>query len=309
MEKKSQIFIAGSATLVGTALMRRLKEAGCLCVKSDGETGCDLRNFSEVDHWFKKNRPEYVFLMGGKSGGIDANQKFPAELIHDNLLINNHVIHSAYQHSVKKLFYLASSCCYPKHCPQPIKEEYLLTGPFEPTNEAYAVAKLAGLMMCRAYAQQYGVKFITGIVSNPFGPGDDFHPTNSHVFAALLLKIHEAKKNRVPSIEIWGTGKPRRDFIYVDDVADACIHLMENYEGVMPINIGGGRDLSIRELTTEIMEVLGYSGKVIFNSDAPDGMPLKVLDATRLIKLGWHPKTDFRKAIELTYEWFLRRAT
>jgi GDP-L-fucose synthase len=260
-----------------------------------------------VSDFFAQNKPEYVFLAAGKSGGISANQKYPADLMLDNLLVICNVIDSAYHSGVKKLLYLASSCSYPKHSAQPMQVESLMTGILEPTNEAYAVAKIAGIKLCQAYCQQYGANFISGIPANAFGIGDDFSLEESHVIPALIRKMHEAKIADAEFVEIWGTGTPRREFIFADDLADACIFIADNYDDPMPINIGGGLDLSIKELAELIKEAIGYRGQLHFDASKPDGMPLKALDSSKLQSMGWQPQTSFRAAVEATYDWFLLR--
>jgi len=264
-----------------------------------------LRDASQVDAFFSHAAPEYVFLAAGRSGGIQANQDYPAELLLDNLLIECHVIHSACRHGVKKLLYLASSCSYPKDCPQPMKEGDLLSGPLEPTNEAYAVAKIAGIKLCQAYSRQYGVDFICAIPANVFGPWDDFSPGDSHVIAALLRRMHEAKTGGAAEIEIWGTGKPRREFIFTRELADACHFVMENYHDRAPINLGCGTALSIEELAGMVKEVVGYEGRLRFDPSKADGMPVKILDSSKLLGMGWRPCQDFRPSLEATYRWFL----
>ncbi len=245
-------------------------------------------------------------MAAGKSGGILPNQRYPADLMLDNLLVECNVIRVACQHRVKKLLYLASSCCYPRHCPQPMRVESLLTGSLEPTNEAYAVAKIAGIKLCQAYRQQYGANFIIGIPANAFGPGDDFSPEDSHVIAALIRKMHEAKRKDAPTVDIWGTGTPRREFIFADDLADACLFVMQEYDGTEPINLGGGTDLSIGELAQLTKEVVGYEGELHFDTSRPDGMPLKVLDSSPLMAMGWKPETSFEKALSATFEVFVQ---
>lgn len=306
MEKDSKIYVAGGGTLIGSAILRQLDDRGYQNAIGQPPVEPDLTRFQKVEAFFEEYRPEYVFLAAGKSGGIQANQKYPAELMLDNLLVECHVIDSAYRYGVKKLLYLASSCSYPKHCSQPMQVESLLTGSLEPTNEGYAVAKIAGLKLCQAYSQQYGVNFITGIPANAFGPGDDFSLEESHVVPALIHKMHDAKIANAESVEIWGTGTPRREFILADDLADACIFIMEKYEDKTPINIGGGLDLSIKELAELIKEVVDYRGPLHFNTSKPDGMPLKALDSNKLSSMGWQPKTSFKDAISLTYDWFLK---
>ena len=265
----------------------------------------DPTDASEVEAFFSRAAPEFVFLAGGKSGGISANQRYPATLMRDNLLTATHMIHCAYRYGVKKLLYLASSCCYPRLCPQPMRVESLLTGPVEPTSEAYAGAKLAGIQLCQAYRREYGVDFIVAIPTNAFGPGDDFSLEDSHVIAALVRKMHEAKASKASSVEVWGTGTPRREFIFADDLADACIFIMQEYREEKPINVGVGSDLSIRELAELIREVVGFRGELYFNSGSPDGMPAKLLDSSPLKSMGWRPKTPMRAALQATYRGFL----
>ena len=306
MERHSNIYVVGGQTLVGAAILRQLERQGYLNIVARPGEEPELTEAVQVDAFFARTAPDYVFLAAGKSGGIRANQKYPAELMLDNLLVECHVIYSAYRHGVKKLLYLASSCSYPKHCPQPMRVESLLTGPLEPTNEAYAVAKIAGIKLCQAYRQQYGVNFVVGIPANAFGPGDDFSLEDSHVIAALIRKMHEAKELGLESVDIWGTGAPRREFIFADDLADACLFVMQKYDGLEPINIGGGADLSIGELAALIKDVVVYPGELYFDTSKPDGMPLKILDSSQLRELGWRPKTAFRSALSATYDWFLQ---
>jgi GDP-L-fucose synthase len=304
MRKHAIIYVAGGQTLIGAAILRQLKQQGYTNIVGKPGEEPDLTDATSVDEFFSRLLPEYVFMAAGKSGGILANQKYPADLMLDNLLIECNVIRAAYQHRVKKLLYLASSCCYPRHCPQPMRVESLLTGSLEPTNEAYAVAKIAGIKLCQAYRQQYGANFIVGIPANAFGPGDDFSPEDSHVIAALIRKMHEAKRKGTPTVEIWGTGTPRREFIFADDLADACLFVMQKYDGTEPINLGGGTDLSIGELAQLTKEVVGYEGELCFDTSRPDGMPLKVLDSSPLMAMGWNQVTSFRDAVSATYNWF-----
>lgn len=306
MERNSTIYVAGGQTLIGAAILRQMERQGYI-INIIGKSGeePDLTDGRSVDDFFSRRLFEYVFMAAGKSGGIEANRKYPAELMFDNLLVECHIIHSAYRHGIKKLLYLASSCCYPKHCPQPMHVESLLTGPLEPANEAYAVAKIAGIKLCQAYRQQYGANFIVGIPTNVFGPGDDFSPEDSHVIAALIRRIYEAKLTGKPFVEIWGTGTPRREFIFADDLADACLFVIQRYDGAEPINLGGGTDLSIAELAELVKEVVGYAGELRFDTSRPDGMPLKALDSSRLIAMGWRPATPFRVALAATYDSFL----
>lgn len=303
MEKGSKVYVAGGETLIGAALLRQLETQGYTHLVGQGEEP-ELTEGAAVGEFFERTRPEYVLVAGGKSGGIHANQECPAELMLDNLLGECYVIEHAYRSGVKKLVYLASSCSYPRHCPQPMQPQALLTGPLEPTNEAYAVAKIAGIKLCEAYRRQYGVNFVSAIPANAFGPGDDFRPEDSHVIAALIRRMHEAKEFGQDSVVIWGTGNPRREFIYADDLADACIFVIDRYDDTEPINLGGGLDLSIRELALMIREIVGYGGQLHFDSSKPDGMPCKILDSGKLLAMGWRPRTPFRAALTATYEWF-----
>lgn len=307
MDKGDRIYVAGAQTFVGAALLRQLERQKYWNVIGAKRGEPDLREASQVEAFFVETRPAYVFLVAGRSGGIGANLKFPADLLLDNLLVACHVVHSAWRCGVRKLLYLASSCSYPRHCAQPMREEALLTGPLEPTNEAYAIAKIAGVKLCQAYWQQYEVHFISGIPANAFGPGDDFGLEDSHVIAALIRKMHDAKTRGQPSVDIWGSGSPRREFIYVDDLADACIFLMRVYDSSRPINIGNGTDLSIRELAELIQEVVCYPGQLRFDTSKPDGMSRKLLDAAAIRNLGWKPRFGLREAVAATYQWYLEQ--
>lgn len=307
MDKQAKIYVAGTRTLLGLAIRGDLERQGYTNVIDESGKEPELVDAGQVDDFFARTVPEYVFLAAGKSGGISANQKYPAELIRDNLLVECHVIHSAYRYGVKKLLYLASSCCYPKHCPQPMRVESLMTGPLEPTNEAYAISKIAGIQLCEAYRKQYGVKFLSAITADVFGPGDNFNLEDSHVVAALIRKMHEAKANQNQFVEIWGTGNPRREFVFADDLADACIFVMREYDGPDPINLGGGSDLSIRDLAFLIKEIIGYCGELRFDISKPDGMPVKILDSKKINEMGWKPKTPLRSALSTTFDWFLER--
>jgi GDP-L-fucose synthase len=306
MEKEARIYVAGGQLLIGTAILHELENQGYRNLLGKYTDGLDLTDPSQVEAYFATTKPEYVFLAAGKSGGIEANRKYPADLMRDNLLIECHILHSAFQHRAKKLLCLASSCSYPRNCPQPMKEEYLLTGSLEPTNEAYALAKIAGIKLCQAYRLQYGAPFICGIPGNAFGPGDDFSEEDSHVIPGLIRRIHAAKQKKAPSFPIWGTGAPRREFIYSRDLAEACILVMNIYEEPEPINLGMGSDVSIAELSRMIKEIVGFQGEIAFDSSRPDGMPVKLLDSNKLGTLGWKPRTSFRAALEETYRWFLQ---
>ena len=306
MDRSKPVFVAGGGTLIGSALLRTLERSGFTRIVGRGAEEPDLTDSERVNAFFAGARPAYVFLAAGKSGGIAANTRYPAELMLDNLLVQTNVIRAAHRYGVEKLLYLASSCCYPRECPQPIREEYLLTGPLEPTNEAYATAKIAGLKLCRAFRIQYGDPFICVIPANAFGPGDDFSPQDSHVAAALLRRMHEARLAGAPEVEIWGTGKPKRDFIYVDDLAEACLLLMEKYDDAEPINVGSSKGISIAELARAAKETTGYEGALRFNPDRPDGMPVKILDCRKVTALGWRPRRSFTEALKETYDWYLR---
>jgi GDP-L-fucose synthase len=305
MQPASRIYVAGHAGLVGSAILRRLQAAGYRNVLTATREQLDLRDQSEVSHWFKANRPEYVFLVAGTVGGILANSTRPAEFIYDNLMIHGTVVHAAHEYDVTKLLYLGSSCIYPRQATQPITEEQLLTGPLEPTNEWYAVAKIAGIKLCQAYRSQYGRDFISAMPTNLYGPNDNFDLTSSHVLPALIRKFHEAKEAHAPTVEIWGTGSPMREFLHVDDLADACLHLMLNYSDAMHINVGTGEDLSIRELAEKIRDLVYPGAQLRFDASKPDGMPRKVLDVSRLAATGWKPSTRLDDGIRRTYEWFL----
>lgn len=305
MDKANKIYIAGHKGLVGSALVRKLRSLGYDHLIYRTHSELDLTNQAEVEDFFEQERPEYVFLAAAKVGGINANNTYPADFIMENQLIQCNVIKSAFKNDVKKLMFLGSSCIYPKMCPQPIKEEYLLTGPLEPTNEAYALAKISGLKMCQYFNQQYGTCYISVMPTNLYGPNDNFNLQNSHVLPALIRKIHEAKLKNLDSLELWGTGKPLREFLHVDDMADACIFLMLNYNGNEFFNIGTGKDLSIRELGELIKEIVDFRGAINFNPEMPDGTPRKLLDVTKLERLGWKASIDLKEGIRQTYDWFL----
>jgi GDP-L-fucose synthase len=303
--REARVFVAGGNTLLGAALLEQLRAGGFQDVVGTPPRAPDLTDPAQVDDFFAEHRPDHVFLVAGKSGGIDANQRRPAELMHDNLTVTLHVVDSAWRHGTSKLLYLASACCYPKRAPQPLGIESLMTGPLEPTNEAYATAKLAGLRLCQAYRQQYGANFVTAIPTNAFGPHDDFSPEDSHVIPGLIRRLHEARLRGDPTFSIWGTGSARREFVYARDLAQACLLVMSRYDEGEPINLGGGIDLSIAELARAIAQVVGYRGRLIFDTSKPDGMPLKALEGSRLRQLGWKPASAFRAALEETYAWFL----
>ncbi|HHD2584625.1 TPA: GDP-L-fucose synthase family protein [Clostridium perfringens] len=305
MNKNSKIYVAGHRGLVGSAIVRNLEEKGFNNIICRTHKELDLTNQNEVRKFFEEERPEYVFLAAAKVGGIHANNTYPADFIYENLMIQNNVIKAAHDFEVKKLLFLGSTCIYPKMAPQPIKEDYLLTGSLEETNEAYAVAKIAGLEMCKFFKRQYGDNFISCMPTNLYGPNDNFDLKNSHVLPALIRKFHEAKVNNSEVVEVWGTGKPLREFLYVDDMADACVFLMENYDGEQHVNIGTGVEVSIRELAETVKEVVGFEGELVFNTDMPDGTPRKLTTVDKLNGLGWKHKVDLNKGIKMAYEWFL----
>ena len=308
MHKDARIFIADDHGLIGEAIRTRLRADGYENLLGDpGKPS--LIDAREVEAFFSRTRPEYVFAVGGKSGGIGANQKLPADLMLNNLLVDCHVIDSACRCGVKKLLYMGSSCCYPRACLQPMQVSSLMTGILESTNEAYATAKLAGIKLSQAYRQQHGIDMISAIPANVFGPGDDFGVEDSHVIAALMVKMHQAKLSQADNVEVWGSGSPRREFIYVADVADAAIFLMNHYSSSVPINLGSGSDASIREIAELIKEVVGFSGELRFNPKRPDGMPLKSLDSSELFALGWQPKISLRLGLKKTYQWYLDTVT
>lgn len=307
MEKNSKIYVAGHRGLVGSAIVRNLEQKGYNSIVKRTHKELDLSDQALVREFFAKEKPEYVFLAAAKVGGINANNTYPADFIYENMIIECNVIKACYDFGVKKLMFLGSSCIYPKNCLQPIKEEYLLSGYLEPTNEAYALAKIAGLKMCQYFNKQYGTKFISVMPTNLYGPNDNYDLENSHVLPALLRKFHEAKINNEPFVEVWGTGKPLREFLYVDDMADACIFLMENYEGNEYFNVGTGKEISIKQLAEMIKEVIGYKGQIVFNTQMPDGTPRKLLDVSKLKNMGWQYKVELIQGIEATYENMLPR--
>jgi len=309
MKKTSKIYIAGHRGLVGSAIIRNLEKNGYTNLITKTHSELDLLDSVAVSNFFKKEKPEFTFLAAAKVGGIHANDTYPADFIYQNLQIQNNIIHNAYLNNAKKLLFLGSSCIYPRECPQPIKEEYLLTGPLEPTNEAYAVAKIAGIKMCQSYNKQYSTKFISVMPTNLYGINDNFDLENSHVLPALLRKFHEAKLNNEPEVVMWGTGKPMREFLYVDDMADACIYLMNNYSDSEIVNIGTGEDVTIQELAQTISKVVGYDGEIVNDTSKPDGTPRKLLDVSKLHSLGWQHKISLKNGIKKTYDWFLKTQT
>lgn len=309
MNKKSKIYVAGHRGLVGSALVRRLEVEGYknLIVKTRKEL--DLLDFTDVHKFFQDEHPDYVFLAAAKVGGIYANNTQGADFIYENLTIQNNIIKSAHDAKVKKLLFLGSSCIYPRDCPQPMKEEYFLDGKPEPTNTPYAAAKIAGILMCQAFRKQYGDNFISVMPTNLYGPNDNFDLKTSHVFPALIRKFHEAKVSNTPTVTVWGTGSPRREFLHVDDLATACVHLMNNYDSPEIINIGTGMDVSIKELATMIKETVGYDGMIVWDDSKPDGMPRKLLDVSKINALNWKATIVLKEGIKRTYYWYALNAT
>ena len=305
MNKDSKIYVAGHRGLVGSAIVRNLEERGYTNIICRTHKELDLTRQADVEKFFEEEKPEYVFLAAAKVGGIHANNTRPAEFIYENLMIEINIIHSAYKYGVRKLLFLGSSCIYPKFATQPIKEEYLLTGELEPTNEAYAIAKITGIELCKFYRRQYGCDFISAMPTNLYGINDNFDLETSHVLPALIRKFHEAKINTQEEVVMWGTGKPLREFMYVDDLADALVHLMLNYSDEIHVNMGTGKDLSIGELAQIVKEVVGYEGKIVNDLSKPDGTPRKLLDVSRLEATGWKYKTELREGIEKVYKWYL----
>jgi GDP-L-fucose synthase len=305
MNKNAKIYIAGHNGMVGSAILRRLKAAGFENFVLRSSRELDLRNQAEVHDFFHREKPDYVFLAAAKVGGIVANNTYRAEFLYDNLMIESNVIHSAWQHSVEKLLFLGSSCIYPKLAPQPLKEEYLLTGLLEPTNEPYAIAKIAGIKLCDAYRAQYGCNFISVMPTNLYGPNDNYHPENSHVLPALIRKFHEAKRDGAPFVTLWGTGAPLREFLHVDDLADACYFLMQHYDEPGFVNIGVGEDLPILELARLVQRIVGYTGEIRHDLSKPDGTPRKLMDVSKLTGLGWKAKIGLEEGVKGVYEAYI----
>ncbi len=305
MDLTSKVYVAGNTGLVGNAICRKLAENNYTNLVFTPFPEYDLTDQRVTQDFFKKEKPDYVFIAAAKVGGIYANSTFPAEFIFTNLMIACNVINSAYENGVRKLLFLGSSCIYPKFAPQPIKEKYLLTGPLEPTNEAYAIAKISGLKLCEFYRQQYGCDFISAMPTNLYGPGDNFDLKTSHVLPAMIRKFHDAKVNEKSKVTLWGTGKPRREFLFVDDLADALLFIMKNYSDAGHINVGTGRDIEIRELAELVSGIVGFRGEIEWDVAKPDGTPRKQLDVTKLNNLGWTEKTRLKDGIARTYQWFL----
>ncbi len=307
MTQDSRIFVAGHRGLVGSAIVRRLARDGHGTLLTATREQLDLRDQAAVTYWFRANRPEYVFLVAGTVGGILANSTRPAEFIYDNMMIHATVVQAAHVFGVKKLLYLGSSCIYPRECPQPMTEAQLLTAPLEPTNEPYAIAKIAGIKLCQAYRRQYGCNFISAMPTNLYGPNDNFDLTSSHVLPALIRKFHVAKVEQRAEVTIWGTGTPRREFLHVDDLADACVFLMHHYDADEHINVGTGEDLTIADLARLVRDIVHPAAEIVFDSSKPDGTPRKLLDVSRLHRLGWRHRTELREGVEQTYRWFLEQ--
>ena len=306
MNLDSRIFVAGHNGMVGSAIARRLDQLGYKNIITADRRETDLKSQAETNRFFELTKPEYVFLAAAKVGGIHANQTYKASFIYDNLMIQSNVIEAARFHGTKKLLFLGSSCIYPKMCPQPIKEEYLMTGALESTNDAYAIAKIAGIKLCQSYNEQYGTDFISAMPTNLYGPNDSYDLDNSHVLPAMIRKFHEAKLEGKDSVEIWGTGTPKREFLYVDDLADACVFLMNVYSGSEIVNIGTGQDVTIAELATAVSITVGYEGGIHFNTNMPDGTPRKLMDVSKLERIGWKYKTSLKEGIEKTYKDYVK---
>lgn len=304
LEKNHKIYVAGHRGLVGSAIVRSLKRSGYTNIVGRTHSELDLTNQAAVRAFFEEERPDVVVLAAAKVGGINANQTKPAEFAYENMQIQCNVIHCCHEFNVKKLLFLGSTCIYPKLAPQPIPEDALLTGPLETTNEAYAIAKIAGLEMCKYYKMQYGDDFISCMPTNLYGPYDNYDLSGSHVMPAMIRKFHEAKVNGTPSVELWGSGTPLREFLYSDDMADACVYLLENYDGLQHVNIGTGKEVSIKELAEAVKATVGYEGDIIWNRDMPDGTPRKLTNVDKLHSLGWHHRVELEEGIKLAYEWF-----
>lgn len=310
LKQDARIFVTGHRGMVGSALVRRLRHAGFDNLITRTRQELDLLDQAAVTAFLREARPDYIFIAAAKVGGIQANNTFRADFLYQNLAIENHLIHGAHLAGVQRLMFLGSSCIYPRDCPQPIKEEYLLTGPLEVTNEPYAIAKIAGIKMCASYNRQYGTNFLAVMPTNLYGPADNYHPMNSHVIPALIRRVHEAKLAGAKEVVVWGTGQPRREFLYSDDLADACIHLMEAHDAKTVgefVNVGTGTDMTIRELAETVRDVVGFQGEMVFDTTKPDGAPRKLLDVSRLLALGWKPRVGFREGMRVAYEDFVAR--
>jgi len=307
MQLNDKIYIAGHRGMVGGAISRRLKTLGYENLVTRSSAELDLRSQADVNEFFSKEKPDYVFLAAAKVGGIHANNTYRAEFLYDNLMMETNIIHAAWKHGVKKLMFLGSSCIYPKMAPQPLQESSLLTGPLEPTNEPYAIAKIAGIKLCEAYRDQYGCNYISVMPTNLYGIGDNYHPENSHVLPALIRRFHEAKEAKAPSVTVWGSGTPKREFLFADDLAAACVFLMLHYDEKELVNIGTGEDLSIRELAETVKEVVCYEGDIVFDTSKPDGTPRKLMDVSKLHKLGWKHSVELKEGLVQAYADFLHK--
>jgi GDP-L-fucose synthase len=304
MDKHSKIYVAGSRGMVGSAIVRKLKQDGYQNIVTRRSSDLDLRKQQAVSDFFEEEKPDYVFLAAAKVGGIHANNVYRADFLYDNLMIESNIIHSAYENGVKKLLFLGSSCIYPKLAPQPIKEDYLLTGLLEQTNEPYAIAKIAGIKLCEAYRDQYGCNFISAMPTNLYGQGDNYHPENSHVLPALIRKFDTAVKEGSTEVEVWGTGKPYREFMYVDDLADACLFLMDSYDGKGLVNVGTGEEVTIKELAETVADVTGFKGRIVFNTEKPDGTPRKLMDSSRIKEAGWKYTISLKEGLQRAYQFY-----
>lgn len=307
MKPESKIYVAGHRGMVGSAIIRELQRLGFSNIITRTSAELDLRNQQQVAEFYKNEKPDFVFVAAAKVGGIHANNVYRAEFLYDNLMIQNNLIHYAYENKVEKLLFLGSSCIYPKLAPQPLKEDYLLSGLLEPTNEPYAIAKITGIKMCEAYRDQYGCNFISAMPTNLYGPNDNYHPENSHVLPALIRKFHEAKQNNVSEVVVWGDGSPMREFLYADDLANALVYLMLNYNEKQFVNVGYGSDVTIKELAETVKDIVGFTGKMVFDSSKPNGTPRKLMDSNRLFQTGWKPQVALKEGIELAYQDFLSK--
>lgn len=308
LKRNARVYVAGHRGLVGSAIWRKLQDAGFTHLLGRSRAELDLLDVSQVKDFYTRERPEYVFVAAAKVGGIMANSRQPVAFLYENLLIQNHLIHGAFESGVKKLLFLGSSCIYPKLAPQPLKEEYLLSGPLEPTNQWYAIAKIAGIKLCQAFRQQHGSDFICAMPTNLYGPNDNYDPETSHVLPALIRKFHDAKSARAPSVTCWGTGSPLREFLHADDLARACLFLMENFSDEQIINVGCGSELSVKELAEMVKSTVGYKGEIVWDKSRPDGTPRKLMDSSRIFALGWRPQINLAAGIRSAYEEFLKRA-
>jgi GDP-L-fucose synthase len=306
LRKDAKIYVAGHGGLVGSAIVRRLRAQGCNNIIGPSSRELDLRRQKDVEEFFAREKPEFVFLAAARVGGIYANDVYPAQFIYDNIIMESNIIQAAWAQGAQKLLFLGSSCIYPKLCPQPIKEDYLLTGPLEPTNEWYAVAKIAGIKLCQAFRRQYGFNAVSAMPTNLYGPGDNFHPENSHVIPGMMQRFHQAKLAQAPAVSIWGSGAPRREFLYVDDLAQALVFLMDNYEEEEHINIGCGQDLTVLELARLVALAVGYEGRLELDPAKPDGVPQKLLDVSKINRLGWQAETGLTEGLARTYAWYLQ---